>query len=234
MRDPAVRKHNMLMPALWFGFSKPNMTTLLAAFAEELQELSAGFRCIKQGVAVNVRVFAAACSVDAVARCAVRNCKQFNGFHGCGWCYHPGGYTYGHLYPVPERRTALKHLEEAKEGTSAVPFNGVKGPCVAMTLLRLDVVDGFIPDYQHCACLGVMRQLLKLWLESENHGCPWYIGTKLSQLNSLLLAVSPPTEITRTSRKFEDRAYWKASELRALFLFLWVCCTEAYFTMAFF
>ncbi|CAN7976944.1 unnamed protein product, partial [Ixodes persulcatus] len=41
----------------------------------------------------------------------------------------------------------------------------------------------------------------------------------VSLLNSLLLAVSPPTEITRTPRKFEDRAYWKASELRALLLF---------------
>ncbi|EEC02570.1 conserved hypothetical protein, partial [Ixodes scapularis] len=41
----------------------------------------------------------------------------------------------------------------------------------------------------------------------------------VSLLNSFLLAVSPPTEITRTPRKFEDRAYWKASELRALLLF---------------
>lgn len=51
--DPAVLKHNMLMPALWFGFSKPNMATFLTPFAEELQELSSGFRCIKQEVAVN-------------------------------------------------------------------------------------------------------------------------------------------------------------------------------------
>ncbi|CAN7975908.1 unnamed protein product, partial [Ixodes persulcatus] len=217
--DPAVRKQNMLMPALWFGFSKPNMTTLLTPFTKELQDLSGGFSCLKQGEKVHVRVFAAACSVDAVARCAVRNCKQFNGFYGYGWCYHPGGSSYEYLDPAPERRTARKHLEEATEGTAAVPVSGVKGPCLAMTLPRFDVVDGFIPDYQHCACLGVMRQLLKLWLESEYHDCPWYVGRKVSLLNSLLLAVSPPTEIKRTPRKFEDRAYWKASELRALLLF---------------
>ncbi|XP_042144491.1 uncharacterized protein LOC121834781 [Ixodes scapularis] len=217
--DPAVREQNMLMPALWFGFCKPNMTTLLTPFTKELQELSTGFSCVKDGKTVHIRVFAAACSVDAIARSAVRNCKQFNGFYGCGWCYHPGGSSYEYLDPPPERRTAVKHLEEATSGTSSVPANGVKGPCIAMTLPRFDVVDGFIPDYQHCACLGVMRQLLKLWLESEYHECPWYIGTKLPQLNGLLLALSPPTEITRTPRKFEDRAYWKASELRALMLF---------------
>ncbi|KAG0425203.1 hypothetical protein HPB47_027606 [Ixodes persulcatus] len=90
--------------------------------------------------------------------------------------------------PAPERRTAWKLLEKATEGTAVVPVSRVKGPSLAMTLPRFDVVDGFIPDYQHSACLGIMRQLPKLWLESEYHDCPWYIGRKVSLLNSLLLA----------------------------------------------
>ncbi|KAH9360343.1 hypothetical protein HPB48_019562 [Haemaphysalis longicornis] len=105
------------------------------------------------------------------------------------------------------------------KGALAAPCKGVTGPCLAMTLPRFDVVDVFIPDYQHCACLGVMRQLLKLWLKSKHHKCDWYIGTRTSELNSLLLAITPPTEITRTPRKFEDMLYWKASEMRALLLF---------------
>ena len=27
---------------------------------------------------------------DSVTRPALRNCKQFNGHHGCDWCLHPG------------------------------------------------------------------------------------------------------------------------------------------------
>ncbi|XP_077564679.1 uncharacterized protein LOC144180166 [Haemaphysalis longicornis] len=218
--EPAARKQNMLMPALWFGFSKPNMTALLTPFTEELQQLSTGFSCMKDGKEVNVRgVFAAACSVDAAARSAVRNCKKFNAFQGCSWCYHRGGKSYEFLDTAPERRTARKHVADAIKGTLTAPCKGVTGPCLAMTLPRFDVVDGFIPDYQHCACLGVMRQLLKLWLKSKYHKCDWYIGTRTEELNSLLLAITPPTEITRTPRKFEDMLYWKASEMRALLLF---------------
>ncbi|XP_029838026.2 uncharacterized protein LOC115321885 [Ixodes scapularis] len=195
------------------------MTTLLTPFARELQELEAGFPCIRDGKTVNMRVFAVVCSVDAVARSAVKNCKQFNGFFGCGWCYHPGGSHYPYLDPAPEKRSENAHMIEAAEGTPETPVHGVKGPSIIMTIPRFNPVDGFIPDYQHCVCLGVMRQLLKLWLDTKNHDQPWYAGTKLVTMNAILLGILPPTEVTRTPRRFEDRAFWKASEFRMLLLF---------------
>ncbi|CAN7995241.1 unnamed protein product, partial [Ixodes pacificus] len=123
------------------------------------------------------------------------------------------------MVPAPEERTASKHLQEAVEGTPENPSRGVKGPSIVMELPRFDIVAGFIPDYMHCACLGVLRQLFKLWLDSEHHLSAWYIGTRVASLNKLLLALCPPVEITRTPRKFEERSYWKASELRAFILF---------------
>ncbi|XP_042144330.1 uncharacterized protein LOC120848781 [Ixodes scapularis] len=217
--DPSMRKANMLMPAIWFGHTKPNMSALLEPFTRELQELALGFPCIRDGKTVNTRVFAVVCSVDAVARSAVKNCKQFNGYFGCGWCYHPGGSHYPYLDPAPEQRSEEAHTLEAEEGTPGAPVNGVKGPSLIMKLPRFNPIDGFIPDYQHCVCLGVMRQLLKLWLDTENHDQPWYVGTKLGVMNGILLGILPPTEITRTPRRFEERAFWKASEFRALLLF---------------
>ncbi|CAN7944288.1 unnamed protein product [Ixodes pacificus] len=77
-----------------------------------------------------------------------------------------------------------------------------------MTIPRFSPVDGFIPDYQHCVCLGVMWQL---WLDNENHNQPWYAGTKLVYMNAILLGILPTTEATRKTRKFEDRTFWKAS-----------------------
>ncbi|XP_042147830.1 uncharacterized protein LOC120835975 [Ixodes scapularis] len=205
--DPTVRKANMLVPAIWFGFSKPNMTTVLTPFVKELQELATGFPCVRDGKTVITRVFAVVCSVDAVARSAVKNCKQFNGFFGCGWCCHPGGPHYPFLSPPPQRRTKDAHMLEAEEGTPEAAVNGVKGPSIVMTKPRFNPVDGFFPDYQHCVCLGVMRQLLKLWLDTEHHSQPWYIGTKLVAMNAILLGILPPTEVTRTPRRFEDRAF---------------------------
>ncbi|KAG0438565.1 hypothetical protein HPB47_016958 [Ixodes persulcatus] len=185
------------------------MTTLLTPFSRELQELEAGFPCIRDGKTVNIRVFAVVYSVDAVARSAVKNCKQFNGVLGCGWCYHKGG----------GGRSENAHVIEAVEGTPGTPVHGVKGPSIIMTIPRFNPIDGFIPDYQHCVCLGVMRQLLKLWLVTENHNQPWYAGTKLVTMNAILQGILPPPEVTRTPRRFEDRAFWKASEFRMLLLF---------------
>ncbi|CAN8002067.1 unnamed protein product, partial [Ixodes hexagonus] len=114
--------------------------------------------------------------------------------------------------PMPQR-TAVPVLDgiegmsvgdaPASQGTPETPVHGVKGPSVIMTIPRFNPVDAFISDYQHCVCLGVMRQLVKQWLDTENHSQPWYAGTKLVAMNDILLGILPPTEVTRTPRKFE-------------------------------
>ncbi|KAH6936128.1 hypothetical protein HPB50_013553 [Hyalomma asiaticum] len=41
--------------------------------------------------------------VDAPARAAVLNMKQFNGYYGCSFCHHKGVYLSGSLkYPLSE------------------------------------------------------------------------------------------------------------------------------------
>lgn len=70
-------------------------------------------------------------------------------------------------------------------------------------LPRFDALDGFIPNYKNCVCLGIMPQPLKLWLEGEYHDCSWYTGTKVSHSNNLLLAIPTVTEIICTTRRFQ-------------------------------
>lgn len=81
---------------------------------------------------------------------------------GCRKNYEGGPKVRVFLDSAPERRTARKHVADAIKGTTSAPCKGVTGPCLAMTLSRFDVVDGFMSDYKHCTCIGVMRQLLKL------------------------------------------------------------------------
>lgn len=69
----------MLMPTLWFGFSKPNMTTLPTPFITELQQLPEAFSC-KQDGEVKAQVFTAVHSLDAAARSAGRNFRKLQCF----------------------------------------------------------------------------------------------------------------------------------------------------------
>ncbi len=52
---------------------------------------------------------------------------------------------------------------------------GVKGYSVLHVLDYFDLIDGNPVDYMHCVLLGVIKRLLKLWLDSTNHRCEWLV-----------------------------------------------------------
>lgn len=88
-----------------------------------------------------------------------------------------------------------------------------------MKLTKFQMINGFVPEYQHCVCLGVTRQLAKLWFDSRNHDKEWYLGAKSDRIDKELIAIQPPVEITRVPRSVADRKYWKGSEWRSFLLF---------------
>lgn len=159
------------------------------------------------------------CSSDSVARPQIRNTKQFNGTYGCDFCYHKGGGSYSYISPEPPLRCESEHFQHAMAATPQQPVMGVKGPSPLMKLANFQIVNGFVPEYQHSVCLGVTRQLMTLWLDSTNHGKPWYIGTKSEVIDKQLIAIQPPVELTRVPRSVKERKYWKASEWRSFLLF---------------
>nr|XP_055061257.1 uncharacterized protein LOC129444550 [Misgurnus anguillicaudatus] len=103
--------------------------------------------------------------------------------------------------------------------TPQQPIMGVKRPSQLMKLDKFQMVQGFVPEYQHSVCLGVTRQLTSLWLDSTNHQHGWYIGTQTEKIDEVLTKISPPTEITRVPRSMQERKFWKASEWRLFLLF---------------
>lgn len=164
------------------------------------------------------KVHALICSSDSVACAQIRNTKQFNGEYGCDFCYHKGG-PYSHISPEPPLRSESEHFDHAMAATPQQPVMGVKGPSPLMKLSKFQMVNGFVPEYQHSVCLGVTRQLTTLWLDSRNNAKPWYIGTKSEMIDKLLLAIKPPVELTRVPRSVKEKKYWKASEWRSFLLF---------------
>ncbi|XP_057177999.1 uncharacterized protein LOC130546654 [Triplophysa rosa] len=151
---------------------------------------------------------------NSVARPLLKNTKQFNGKYGCDFCLHYGGGPYVWETPEPPLRTDTDHFRHAMLATPEKPIMGVKGPSPLMELETFNMITGFVPDYQHCVCLGVTKQITSLWLDSKHHKEEWYLGSKVSDIDKALLAISPPVEVTRAPRSVKDRKFWKASEWR--------------------
>lgn len=161
-------------------------------------------------------VFVLASSPDLVACPLLLNKKQFNGFYGCDFCYQKGGKTYPYDQPEPPLWNEKDHFRHAMPASVNEPVFGVKGPSPLMKLSHLQMINGFIPEYQYNVCLGVTRQLSSLWFDATNSEVPGYIGKNIEELDLRLEKIKPPVEITRRpwSKKF-----WNASEWRLFHLF---------------
>ena len=229
-----MKMKNVILAGLWFGSVKPNMQLFLRPFWKVLRKMETEGLQVKAWNASKsfvARVILLAGTCDLPAKCLVQNFKQFNGFYGCGKCLQPGStYTLGqssrkHVYlyepanPTGPLRTKEQTSDDVKwfkeNGTSK---NGVLGPSWFHCLRHLDMIKGTGLDYMHGCLLGVTRQMLSLWLNTEHKNDKFYIGNHIAVLNRRLLSIQPPNEISRCPRSFTDRKHWKASEYRS-FLF---------------
>ena len=229
-------KENMIIGGLWFGEEKPNMRVFLKPIIAELATLE------RDGIEVQSpsipypfvsKVILLAGTCDLPAKCMILNTIQFNGMFGCSKCIQPG-FSFStsargtvHVYPYcpedphgPARSHTQHDLDAAQALCQKTIINGVKGPSWLRKLTNYDIIDGTTIDYMHCVLLGVMRQLLSLWIGSEHHNEQYYIGRKLKVVDSRLKAINPPSMITRKPRKLSTHfKYLKASEYRAFLLY---------------
>ena len=178
------------------------------------------------------KVILLAGTCDLPAKCLILNFRQFNGFMGCSKCLQPGKTlklgprAHTHIYPyvaespsgpLRSRQQTAKDVEHYLETGST--RNGVLGPSWFGCLRYFDSIRGTAIDYMHGCLLGVMRRLLRLWLEPANHKQKFYIGQLSSLLDRRLLSIKPPAEISRAPRSISDRKHWKASEYRSFLLY---------------
>lgn len=227
------RCKNVLLHSLWFGKGKPQVKSFFTPFIREIQKLGDTGFCWKDetGSEHHTKVTAKICICDAVARAMVQNFKQFNGEFGCGFCYHKGdmvqkGRGFTRVYPVQIAGCDLRHMAETLQLAELVMENGndqsqrgVKGPSPLILLPSFDIIKGFIPDYMHCSCLGVVRQFVNLWFDPHYANKDFHLTSRqLNDLDKDLCKIQPPNEMRRNPRRLSERVYWKASEWRAFAL----------------
>ncbi|KAJ8050043.1 hypothetical protein HOLleu_03078 [Holothuria leucospilota] len=153
---------------------------------------------------------------------------QFNSFYGCGQCEQKAitvakGNGTVRVFPFANPPARIRSDGDiAQQARQAVETGnsekGVKGPSAVASIPFFSVAKGFVTDYMHCVLLGVVRSMLNLWVDSSYHQSPWYIGTRVRDIDQRLLSVQPPNIITRTPRSLTTRKYWKASEYRTWLL----------------
>jgi len=166
---------------------------------------------------------------DAVARPLLQNFKQFNGHYGCSFCLDAGqlvekGNGRVRVYQLSENMTMRTNDSVTELADEAVAKKqqtclGVKGPSLLHLLPQFDIVRGMVPDYMHCICLGVVRQMAVLWFDGKNHDEHFYIGKAVGTVDIRLFSIKPPCNISRTPRSITQLKFWKAHEWLAWLLY---------------
>ncbi|XP_064461608.1 uncharacterized protein LOC135385475 [Ornithodoros turicata] len=225
-----ARWHNIIIGGLWFSSHHPNMFMYLKVFIDKLRKLgTVMWEDASTSRQISSHVHVLACSVDAPARAMVLNRKQYNGYDGCPWCYHPGKYIDGSVrYPYREQLRMRTHNEVVRDMKKATNqgevVNGIKGLSAVVQLEGFDVVRGISPDYMHCVLEGVTKQFTEFWLTKCTSEA--YIGGKVNTVNERLSHIHPPIASTRLPRSIDERASWKATEWKFWLLFYCLPCVE--------
>lgn len=149
------------------------------------------------------------CCCDLPAKADVQGMCGHSGYYACNFCMHPGIQVPGEKKSVIryikgknnyELRSHKKTIEIYKK-KQAMPIQGLKRVSCMIAAKEFDLIYSFTIDYMHCALLGIMKKLLNLWLETKNHGKPYYIEKKNQiALSKRLIKIKPISEIVRKPR----------------------------------
>ncbi len=222
---PRVRwyKDNLVVVAFWVGGKKPPMSILFSPLSGMFDSLSEVGIKLSTPLGDKKLTFEPLFgSFDLVAKAPILNMHQFNGAYGCPSCLNPGVRTTSQYY-LPHHhydlRTNDSVIINANEADSKGEVTcGIKGHSVLSGII--DLVQGVPIDYMHCILEGVVKWLLEKWFTSKNHGQPYYIGTSVNSIDSLLLIQRPPHDFSRAPRSIaKTRKHWKASEFRTWLLY---------------
>lgn len=203
---------------LYCGSKKPpNIDEYLHDFIAELSSL------LENGMTYNnclysIQVDCFVC--DAPARSFIQNVKYHNGYHGCEKCTQEGVYINKKM-TFPE--TSAKLRTDYDFQTMADEEHH-RGP-TPLSVLPIGLVTGFVFDYMHLVCLGVVRKLLIFWLGGNLHTSD-DVASRLPAStvqivsNRLLNLVRfIPQEFARKPRSLSEIDRWKATEFRQFLLY---------------
>lgn len=210
--DQSVDKTPFII-AIYYGKSKPNdANDFFSSFVSECSTLE------EQGIQLQGKQygFRISCFVaDAPARAFLKCIVSHNSLYACEKCILEGTYL---------GRTTWQYVPDLILRTDEAFHNQIYEDhqrCLSViTNLSVGLVSQVPLDWMHLICLGVVKKLLRVWVEK---------GPKKAKLNSFtiqqiserLVFVSQytPREFCRKMRSLGHFKFWKATEFRAFILY---------------
>lgn len=247
---PSVRyiPENILVIGLSFGIGKPDVKQLILPFAKECRQIFTNnglkFMHSDQDIIFLPMVTHVCC--DIPARAMVQEMVAFNGYDACCYCDHPGVIVKSESGKKSKvvryvNRQNLKPRAHANvseimlrlsQRNDPDPICGIKSVSCMAGFKYFDMVDGYCVDYMHCALLGLVKMLLKFWLDPPYFKKPFHINEENANiLDARLLSIRPTSEISRKPRSLRDRKHYKANEYRSLLLYYLRFCLSGILNM---
>lgn len=236
--------NNIITSTIYYGRKKPDMTNLLFTVATEFDELKEKLITIYRNDEFwNFLPVVIEFVFDLPARAEVQNFKGPTGKFGCPNCYHPGipvknlsnsnnntSIRYINQETILELRThnqtvQLAHrvsTESLRNQEEKDSINGVKGNSALLLFDDVDLINSVPTDFMHCILLGVMKDLISIWLGMRRIPVPPYRDYKISTtsarklLEQRILNMKPHVTFNRKPRSIFEIANFKATELMYL------------------
>lgn len=169
---------NILVVGLYCGLEKPNLGAILEPLAEEMKHLLKGIFIYHQENVIQCVPLIMYCACDLQARSPLQNISAVAGYNGCPSCEHPGvstfnGYT-KHKYvrylkemnpsPMRTHRDCVEIFHKIIHCEPIENMKGIKGISPMIGFKYFEFIDGFTTDWMHGSLLGIMKQLMDIWL----------------------------------------------------------------------
>lgn len=201
--------------ALYYGESKPNNADVyLRPFVDECLHLE------QNGLEVNdiQYDFRISCVIaDAPARSFLKSIKSHNSLHACEKCQQEGIYRGRTIWPYLSDMQTLR----TDFGFFNQQYEDHQLSKSILTELDVGLVTQVPLDYMHLVCLGIVKKMIRCWVENGPKKCKLNIH-KIDEISTRLKTCRKhfPVEFSRRPRPLKLFKYWKATEFRAFLLYL--------------
>lgn len=203
---------------VFYGKEKPkDINEYLKPFVTEfLLYKENGLEINNRKYHLNIRCIVA----DAPARAFLLDIKTCSGYNCCHKCKVLGKYVLNRV-TFPGINHETRTSQEFRNKTASEYHHNNDKSIVLEQVPELDLVKNIPIDYMHCLLLGVIRQLLVLWIKCRLKA--YYIRKKeIAVLSSAIQSISKqlPKEFQRKVDELQHCRKFKATEYRQLLYIL--------------
>lgn len=184
---------NIIISTIYYGNKKPNMTDLLYPLAAEFNLLNEKLIIMyKENEFWSFRPTVIFGVFDLPARAEIQGMKGPIGKYGCPFCLHQGDpvknlsgkTTIRYVHKSMEQKlrthadTVYLYQRVSKEdflGADAKDsINGVKASSPLMLFDDIDIINSLPIDFMHGICLGIVKDLIEIWIGKKRIPVPPY------------------------------------------------------------